>query len=268
MSMAQVQTEASSVRKGLADRMKPRTAQSTGGRQAGGGAGQTAQRRIDPSKFLNPKAGYSAYGRRGQPPATRSGPTPPAAQPTTGATRPVGATTVHGGFRGASATAGAPPTTPGRPGGRFGAWTPRTATPVRPMPARPQAPQVAQPYGQQVPGQYQQPGRPMVQAPQVAQPMRQPMVAPQMAQPTGQPAPQGNWIQANGQPAPIAPAPQPNWMQGGGQYQPAPQGNWIQAGGGQYPIASAPMPGWMQGGGQPPAAPQWNYNPTPYPGRW
>lgn len=225
--MARVQTEASSVRKGLADRMKPRTAQRSGGGQTGGGASPTAQRRIDPGKFLNPKAGYSAYGRRGQPPATRSGSTPPAPRPTTGATRPVGQTTVHGGFRGAGATAGAPPTTPGRPGGRFGTWTPRPpqvarAAPMQPVPAR-QPMQTAQAAPQQVPGQYQPPGRPMV--PQMAQaaPMPQPM--PQPAQPF--------YPQVAPQPMQVA-----------------------------QPFYSQPAPQVAQ-----PFYPQQYYNPTPYTGR-
>ena len=178
------------VRQGLAKRAQPkRTAQSTGGggtdyasRFLNPGAGTNRARTVDRSRFQNPGVG------------TRPAPAPRTA-PAPRATRKVdpAQTTVHRGYS-RPQTAGAPPQTPGRPGGRFGAWQPRTAqavrpaaAPMQPMPAR-QPMQVAQAAPQPVPGQYQPPGRPM--APQMAQPVY-PQPQPQMAQPFyPQPAPQ------------------------------------------------------------------------------
>ena len=184
--MAQAATEASSVRKGLADRMKPRTAQSTGGgtnyasRFQNPGAGTNVSRTVDRSRFQPSGGSVTAPARpRSQ---AQAAPQPARPAPTT-------------------ATAGAPPTTPGRPGGRFGPWTPRAAAPVyprqaappiQPMRARPAMPMptVAQPMPQQVPGQYQTPGRPMAPTPTMATPAPMPTPQPMpgtMAAPTPEP---------------------------------------------------------------------------------
>lgn len=231
--MARTGTEASSVRKGLADRMKPKPKQaaSAGGggtnysaRFQNPGAGSNRARTVrDPSRFQNRGGGQPA-------PTTR-----PAS--TVGATRPVGQTTIHGGFKGATATAGAGY---GRPGSRFGQWQPRTAVaapraaPMQPVPPR-QPMQTAQAAPQQVPGQYATPGRPMApMAPQMAQaaPMPQPM--PQMAQPAyPQPMPQ--------MAQPVYPQPMPQVAQ---------------------PYYPQPVPQPAQ-----PVYPQQYYNPTPYTGR-
>jgi hypothetical protein len=248
--MARVATETSSVRKGLADRMKPkpRQAQSTGARPAAGG-------RIDPERFQNPMAARRAKLARGgldyqkfqNPNAARKAvgtlhPQFAAGAPSTGAAAPATRkvdptqTTIHGGFKGATATAGTPPQTPGQPGGRFGAWQPRTAqaarpaaAPMQPMPARqPMAPQVAQPA-------------PM--------PMRQPMV-PQMAQAAPMPVP--GPYQTPGRP--VMPQPMPQMAQ---PVYPQPQPQVAQ------PFYPPPQPQMAQ-----PVYPQQYYNPTPYPGRW
>jgi len=167
------QTQTTDVRQGLADRAKPKPKTATAAPSASGTTA-TAQRRIDPSKFLNPAAGYAAYGKGGQPPGRQSGPAPPAPTPPTGqfANQP------------GAMNYGRPPAT--MPGGRFGAWAPRprVAQPVQQAvpqqyqtPPRPMAPQVAQPMQMPVPQQYQTPPRPMMQQPmqpQVAQPMAEP----------------------------------------------------------------------------------------------
>lgn len=215
--MARISSTA--VRQGLAKRAQPKqTAQSTGARPAAGG-------RIDPERFQNPMTARRAklarggldYQRFQNPNVARQAvgtlhPQFAAGAPSTGAAAPAtrrvdpAQTTIHGGFRGATATAGAPPQTPGRPGGRFGTWTPRAAAPVYPRPAAaPMQPvparqpmQVAQAAPQPVPGQYQSPGRPMVptmaqaapmpvpQPVQTAQPFY-PQPAPQVAQPAVEP---------------------------------------------------------------------------------
>ena len=253
--MAQVQTEASSVKKGLADRMKPRTAQ-----KAAPASTPAAGGRIDPERFQNPMTARRAK-------LTRGGLDWQRFQNPNTARQAVGRLPSQG-------TAARP-----RP-------TPQTAQPIRPMPARPQmaqpvqpmparpAPVAAQPsYPQQqvpgnmpqmptgstyqptqqqnpiagapgqVPGQYQTPGRPMPQAPQVAQPV--------YPQPGPQPVPYP--VQVGPQPVqgfnPYGPVAQPAYTP-----QPAPMPQMAQP--------FYPQPQWQ------PQQVQQQYNPTPYTGRW
>ena len=189
------QTQQAAVRQGLADRAKPKTAQSTGG---GGGRG-----RIDPDRFQNPNAARQSklahggldYGRFQNPNAARQSVgnlhpqfaagagTPPAA-PAAPQSRGLGPPQVA---QRATMPVPAQYQAPPRPPGRFGQWTPRTAQQAVPpqyqTPPRPAAPIVAQPMGQAVPGQYQTPGRPMVpMQPQVAQAAPMPMAPQVMAE--------------------------------------------------------------------------------------
>ena len=229
--MAMVQKETSSVRKGLADRAKPRTAQSTGGGQANyasrfqnPAAGTNRARTVDRSRFQNPGAGAAPRPQAGRPQTAQA------------AVRPVPS----------------PYQTPGRPGGRFGAWQPRRAQPIRPAPA---APQTAQPFygGNQpqpptaVPGQYQTPGRPA--APQTAQPFYPQQAVPGQYQPPGRP-------QMGPQVAQAAPMPVPGQYQTPGMpMQPGAESPQQEMARLQQRLAQ------LQQGQQ-------VYNPTPYTGRW
>ena len=161
--MARISSTA--VRQGLAKRAQPKQ---TAQKASGGGTDYA-------SRFQNPSAGTN-IARTVKDPSRFLNRGGASADPSAPATRRVdpAQTTVHRGYT-KPQVAGAVPQTPGRPGSRFGAWTPRTATPAaRPMPSRPMtpAPQVARPfYPQPVP----QIARP---APTVPVPAPAPVLAP------------------------------------------------------------------------------------------
>ena len=244
--MAVAQTEASGVRKGLADRMKPKEAQST---QASGqtnyasrfqnpGAGSNRSRTLDRSKFQNPNVGRAP--RRPQP------------TPYTGATQP-------------------------RPSGQV----PNQYQ----TPGRPQYPQrqVAQPtYAPKQGGQWSQTPQATAMASQVAQGGQWPQT-PAVAAQAAQAAQGGQWSQTPEAAAMAVQAAQGgqgySWQPGvpstGAQWGAPPPGMNM----GAPPQWGAPPPGMNMAG---PPAPQWvngqlqqgqpqaqqQYNPQAYTRRW